>query len=158
MIASPLILADSDDVPVKLIGTVVVLIIWGIASIVSAVSKAREQARKRKPVRPAVKPVVMVRPRAVLKPPALPRPRTAPTLSRPAPAPVATPLSPLLPATVSQVQIAKPDSDMRLPSRAAAAPTPAVVQRWMSQGTIRAQFLLAEVFKPPVALRDPRKS
>ena len=59
-----------EEIPVKLIGLVIILIIWGISSMVSAVNKAREQNRRR--TSKLAKPVVAVRPKVVVRPPPLP--------------------------------------------------------------------------------------
>ena len=136
-----------EEIPVKLIGSVIILIIWGISSMGSAISKSREQSRRR--TAKLAKPVVAVRPKVVVLPPPLPnRGGKKPALPPlPALAQNAAPLRPALAPTLAAT--AGPAS-----SPGVQPVTPAVIGRWMSQNTIRSQFLLAEVFRPPVSLRD----
>jgi hypothetical protein len=136
-----------DEIPVKLIGFVIVLIIWGISSLVSAVNKASEQNRRRRAK--LAKPVVAVRPKVVVRPPPLPNRGGRQPALPPLPA-LAQQGAPVRPALITGL-----GATTARAARPAAQPvTPAVIGQWMSQNTIRSQFLLAEVFRPPVAMRD----
>ena len=141
------ILVIGDEIPVKLIGFVIILIIWGISSLAGAVNKASEENRRRRAK--LAKPVVAVRPKAVLRQPPLPNRGGRPPALPPLPAipPQGAPVRPALAASLGATTASAAQPGMR-------PVTPAVIGRWMSQTTIRSQFLLAEVFRPPVAFRD----
>jgi hypothetical protein len=145
------ILGDSDDALIKVVVTVFVLIIWGISATVSAAKKARTAAQQRR-ARAGVAPAYPVTPmRAVALPP-LPKPSRRPAM-RQAPVPPPIPVSRALPTP-------PPPAPARTPGRASlsaasgSAITP--ISTLMTADTIRSQFILAEIFQPPVALRRRR--
>ena len=162
------ILASDDETLIKFIGVVVVLIIWGISSLLSAFGKARQKALKnqqqnrasippttqRPPVRPAVSPrrpaaLPPLAPRTaaplpplrtLASPPRQVRPAVAKTAPRPSPKTL-IPAPPQAPATPA----------MRSPSKAPVVSS--AVASLLRPKTVRAQFILAEVLQPPLALR-----
>ena len=160
------ILARDDDSMFKLVGAVVVLIVWGISAMVGAARKGQQQALRKKLAQPA--PPQTAAPRAAQSRP-LPRPaaKRPPPIPARAAAPTAVPLPPLsslaAPPTVQPVAKAKSTRaavTTQAPSRSAVlnAPVPSQVSlskiaALLQPKTVRAQFILAEVLQPPLALR-----
>lgn len=160
------ILASDNESLIKVIGAIVVFIIWGISSMASAIGKARQNAAKKQqqnrnamsaaPQRVPSKPAIA--PRASAAPPPLPS-RTA------------SPLPPLrtLASSAAQTRPAAVKTTTR--PKAAASPSVAppvkplaakpqivtpVIARLLQPKTVRAQFILVEVLQPPLALRSRR--
>jgi hypothetical protein len=153
------ILADGDDGLYKLIGTVVVLIIWGIGAMSSAAKKSREAAQRRQRQATPLPPVVAAIPRdiAPVRPARLP---PLPALGKKfAPQRRVTAAPPPIP-TRRVVSVPEPVVPVVIAARPmpAIAPKPPVVALsvLMNSDTIRSQFILAEVFQAPVALRRKR--
>lgn len=161
------ILASDNETLIKFVGAVVVLIIWGISSLVSAMGKARQNALKKQQqnriaMSAAPKLVPSRQMTAQRGPAALP-----PLTSR-----MAAPLPPLRTLASQQRQgrpiVAKtaprPKASTPRPAPAPAAPpvqpsptkvlvVPAAITNLLRPTTVRAQFILAEVLQPPLALR-----
>jgi hypothetical protein len=159
---SPFILADSS--PIVFVGIVLALIFWGISSMASAMGKAKEEARRRSlrakagrpamAVPPAGRPMGLVRPIPTLSRPA---PRASappiPLPPRPQPMPPSSARAPVASQAARQATSAAPDNKIiRGSTRVTSAP---VLDGLFQPKSIRAQFILAEVFKPPVGLRPP---
>lgn len=87
--------------------------------------------------------------------PAPPKPQRAPKQAkprRPAPAPTLPSLVETAPSKQPYVDITQPLPRAKPPSVDAAA-----IAKWMTPATLRQQFILTEIFQPPLALRpDPR--
>lgn len=180
MTAASFILADSNGF--KLIGFVLLLIIWGIGSLVSAANKAKEQAKRRQ---------MLLRTQGQM-PPSPPRPpvqapqrrvasaaaqmRVAPGaalpplahIARPVPTPAKHPVH-ARPAAVRPPQPAPPAARIAAPLQpepasvrpSAAAPSPSratapAIARWLKPQTLRSQYILTEILQPPLGLR-PRQ-
>lgn len=181
MTAIAYILADSNGF--KLIGFVLLLIIWGIGSLVSAANKAKEQAKRRQmllrmqgqtPPSPPQPPVQPPQTRGA-QPAAQMRVASATALpplahiARPAAAPVNRPVHARPAAAVRPPQAAPPAARIAMPAQpepapvrpAAAAPFPSratapAIARWLKPQTLRTQYILTEILQPPLGLR-PRQ-
>jgi hypothetical protein len=158
----PSILAAEDYAGlIKGVLFVIVLIIWGISAMVSTIKKAQTQARQRQGRSPI--------------PPRVPTQlRAAPPALRPTVAPQRPMILPPLPALIRPQPPARPTArrpppnsaaPARLPATASAAPpkaapppspAPAATTGLLRPTTVRAQFILAEVLQPPLALRTKR--
>ena len=194
-------LADNTG---KFVIAVIVLVIWGINALITAINKRQKQARQqslmhRAPVSqpaPTPRPGVDIerqfqarreaaerhrqqvreqleRARALAQgrlhgPAAIPRvapPRIPAPVFRAPPSPprraVAKKPAPVIAAA------APPPLVSTQPVAAAAAPQSAVratpsasstlLHRWMTPRTLRSQFILTEIFQPPLAMREPRE-
>jgi len=159
MITTHSILASSDDGIFRLIVTVVVLIVWGITAMASTIKKAQAEARKkqaRMPLAPGAPSTVM---RAAPLPPLVPQTSMAlpplPTLARKPSKPRAA----IAKSVPKAIPLAKPAALVT-----SAGVTPPVVSSVVQDAipallrptTVRAQFILAEVLQPPLALRTRR--
>jgi hypothetical protein len=189
-----LILADSEDVPVKLIIFLIALVWWGISALAkmikggSAAQKERlrqvreaiersQGAARQQPQQyaPAKRPPVQLAPGVARRvpPPVRPKQRRAParvpvpTARRPAtnynamaqakPRPAQAP--PPLPAPAQAQTPTKfaPQSAPPAPistSRRAATVGALAINKWLKPATLRQQFILTELFQPPLALRE----
>lgn len=165
------ILASDDETLIKFVGAILVLIIWGISSLISAMGKSRQKALKQQQQnRIAMTAAPKPTPPRQMIPPRIPAalPPLAPRMAAPLP-PLAT-----LAAQQRQARpaIAKaatrpkastprpapaPASPPMQPSRVKAQVAPAAITNLLRPKTVRAQFILAEVLQPPLALRT-RKS
>ena len=157
----PFILADSS--PIVFVGIVLALIFWGISSMASAMGKAKEEARRRSLRTKSGRPAMALPPVAR----SIGQVRPIPTLSRPAPRASAPPI-PLPPGPRPMPPVSAPAPVVRQPARQATSaapdnkimrsstrvPSAPVLDGLFRPKSIRAQFILAEVFKPPVSLRD----
>lgn len=160
MASLPSILASDDyDGMIKLIGGVIVLIIWGVGAMASTIKKAQAQARQKQARAPFAPPLPAQRPIAApARPPAIP-PRIPMALP---------PLSTLVraqpparaaarPKAAAPVQITSAPARVAVPKPKAAPVSPAVasssIAGLLRPTTVRAQFILAEVLQPPLALR-----
>ena len=163
----PILASDDYDGMIKLIGGVIVLIVWGVGAMVSTIKKAQAQAQTRQKQARA--------PYAI----PLPAQRTVAGQARPAslPPPLPMALPPLstlggaqatrqravrqAPPAAKQARAAAPPARpvARIPSpppKPAVAPRPATpdtIAGLLRPTTVRAQFILAEVLQPPLALR-----
>jgi hypothetical protein len=174
----PSILADDFDGFGKVIGIVIVILFWGITAIGSLVKKANEQAKKKAAMRPAVMPPLLPTAQSTMAVSRLSAPRLlkkSPPVKqrqpvRPAPqAARAIAMPPSLPQQAAQ-KISHPaalsgakaaaraasgapasTSTTRLPAGGANAAT---IRRWLQPDTVRRQFILTELFQPPLALRN----
>lgn len=154
----PSILAAEDYAGlIKGVLFVIVLIIWGVSAMVSTIKKAQTQARQRQARLPI--------------PPRVPTQlRAAPPALRPTVAPQRPMILPPLPALIRPQPPARPTARRPPPNSAAparllatasaappkAAPPPAAITGFLRPTTVRAQFILAEVLQPPLALRTKR--
>lgn len=148
------ILADHEGIPVRLIGVVLILILWGISALSNAMGKAKKQAQQRR-LQQQPRPIARggPAPRPMGTPPSVPRTTGGlpplPTLMRP----------PALPPAVPAVPRPRPQPVVSRTTAAKAArpaATPAQIAPLLNARTIRAQFILAEVFRPPLSLRKPK--
>lgn len=158
-------LAASDDSLPKGVFIAIFVIIWLFSSIASSVKKSsskrkieQEQAQLRAVRQNIQRPAVtQARPRAVK------RGRVAPPSARQQPARRPPPI----PTRAAQPVLARPDEPVTMPradssqglARAVQRPvartaTAAALNRWLNPTTLRQQFMLTEVFQPPVALRE----
>lgn len=167
------ILASSDESGiVKAVLFVIVLIIWGISALVKTINVARNQSARRNVAPPRMPPVPLQPARPVASPlpprmgqrpvalPPLPALITAAPSRRAAPQrTVAAPQ-----ASMPAVPAARPPASQRQTAPAAAPPAAATKAPPRVSGfvdllkprTVRAQFILAEVLQPPLALRTRR--
>jgi hypothetical protein len=162
------LLAADDDFPSKGVFIVIAVVIWIISSIASSVRKTsaktqvqKEQAKLRA-VRQAIQRPVVAQPgpRAVrraanVSPPLkrLLQRRPPPLPKRPVQAPRREPepvMMHLADSPAPQTQ-----TTQRPVTRAATA---ASLNRWLNPRTLRQQFMLTEVFQPPVTLRESHLS
>jgi hypothetical protein len=175
------ILGAGDNDYGKIFAGIIFLIIWGISAVVSKVNKQQQEARRRlqeqNPL-PTYTPPPPPRQRRiaeglaerfpeVMMPPMPQRPvpqraaqpRVAPqrSLAKPKrstrrqPAVAARPTPPPLPQQVAAPPPAQVAPPVRRPAPASAsAPT---IARWLRPQTLRSQFILTEVLRPPLALR-----
>jgi hypothetical protein len=165
MTPRPFILASDDyDSMIKLIGGVIVLIIWGIGAMASTIKKAQAKSRQKQVRAPFAPPLPAQRPIAgPARPPAIP-PRIPMALP---------PLPTLARAQPPARAAARPKAAIPVPRSSAPAPPPVAVPRpkavpvspavasssiagLLRPTTVRAQFILAEVLQPPLALRSKR--
>ncbi len=168
---TPFILADVDIA--KVVIGVLVFVVWGISSLASMVKKANEEAKRRALSRAAgVTPAPNILANGgmaatpVPRPP--PRPKAAPKKLqvrpalkavaqpvRPPPAPVAKPKPVAAPEfsvpVVEKSALGSISNVARSKSVGAKAPA---IRKWLTPETLRKQFILTELFRPPVALRD----
>jgi hypothetical protein len=161
----PFILASEDPL-FRVIGVVIVMIIWGISAMSKAMKGKPKSVqtpavapRKAAPAKSAPRPVTVARPARL---PAAQKnlPRVQGAAAMPARGGTLPPLP--------QLQRAKPPVPVQRVAKvnrpAAAAPVsapsqvtavkPAVVAGWLRPGAVRSQIILAEIFKPPLALRE----
>jgi len=163
MLTQELILAKSDPFFTGLV-IVMVLIFWGISALSKAAKRAAELQRQR--LRQVRESISQLAPEIARRlPPAIPqRPiqkrkqkqqKRAPTnynkLAAPPPLPAAQPVAPAMP-------ISTPAPALEPPKRTAVTATAPVIRRWLNPTTLRQQFILTEVFQPPLALREERIS
>jgi hypothetical protein len=73
----------------------------------------------------------------------------------PPPVPRSRPVAAQMPPESAAAQRTTPAPAPRRTARLASATAPAVAQ-WMRPETLRSQFILTEILKPPLALRPPR--
>ena len=176
------ILADTDPVIGGII-FVVVLIFWGIGALSKAAKNAAErQKRRMQEVRDSIqadreisqraqyemprRPVQLAPEIARRLPPALPqRPlpkRKQAKTKRPATnynAMAAPPPIPVLeeekPSVHERLMTAPPVAPATT-ARPAATANALAIRRWLNPTTLKQQFILTELFQPPIALREPR--
>jgi hypothetical protein len=196
----PHILADSEDVPVKLIIFLIVLVWWGISALAKmikgssaaqkerlrqvreAIERSQQTGRSQQTARqqpqqyaPAKRPPVQLAPGVARRVPPLVRPKQrrasarvpVPTGPRPAtnynamaqakprPAQAPPPLPAQAPAQVqtkfaAQSAPSAPISTSRRPATVGAL----AINKWLKPATLRQQFILTELFQPPLALRE----
>jgi hypothetical protein len=160
----PILASDDYEGMIKLIGFVIVLIIWAVGAMVSTIRKAQAKARQKQARAPVAPPLPAQRPIAgPARPPAIP-PRIPmalpplPTLARAQP-PARAAARPK-PAVPVQRTSAPAPPPVALPRPKAAPVSPAVASSSIAglfgPTTVRAQFILAEVLQPPLALRTKR--
>jgi hypothetical protein len=160
----------SDDDTIKVIGVVVFLIIWGIGAMASAAKKAQEASRRKQMQNRSARPATAIALPPVQRMPAAVRPRQVainrPAAKRAAPPPLpqstrsaakpaafaAAPLPPF-DSTVQRTP-ARPAPIRPRPATARSARTP--ITGWLNAGTVRSQFILAEILQPPLAFRKKR--
>lgn len=161
------ILASDNETLIKFVGAIVVLIIWGISSMVSAMGKTRQNALKKQQQNRIAMPAVpkLIPSRQMTAP-------RGPVALPPLAARMAAPLPPLRTLASQQRQarpaVAKtaprpkdstprsapaPASPPMQPSPTKAQVVPAAITNLLRPTTVRAQFILAEVLQPPLALR-----
>jgi hypothetical protein len=78
--------------------------------------------------------------------------RTGPGRGR-QPAPVVA-RPPVAPVQTVQASLSAPPPPPPMVKRPAPAVDAAVIRRWLRPGTLRSQYILTEIFQPPLALRD----
>lgn len=171
------ILAASDDRDItKIIFGAAFVFIWIVSQIISIIAKKTEEAKRKRmreqealgrppvmeappmpqrPQQPAPRPVPQ-RPPAQVRTPAPSRtPKRFPVKLPP---PIPARRKPSVPAQsepavlTSTVPIASPIAQ---PMKRINSATAATVNAWMRPATLRQQFILTEIFQPPLALRDP---
>jgi len=156
----PFILADDDNIG-KIVGFVIIAVIWGIGALSSVLKKATKTATRPTAYRPVVGPPIAPKAQAIQ-----PARRAAPVPQRKA-TPVRRP-SPVPAAAVQQRPQAAPVARRQPP----AAPSPimapvvvrhvvgtansAAIRRWLQPDSLRKQFILTELLQPPIGLRAPR--
>jgi hypothetical protein len=173
------ILAEADIA--KVVFGIIVFVVWGISSLASMVKKANEQARRRAIARGPAKAVSTDRRMVVggfatgpgSRPPPLPasllqRVKTpvqkrAPVkqvpkmVAQPVTRAVAAPRAQAPPPSVSSRPIVEKVSSISQTNSArtnlAGAKAPAI-RRWLVPATLRKQFILTELLRPPIALRE----
>ena len=159
------ILADTDPVIGGII-FVVVLIFWGIGALRNAAKNAAERQRQRAQYEMPRRPVQLAPEIARRLPPALPqRPlpkRKQAKTKRPATnynAMAAPPPIPVLeeekPSVHERLMTAPPVAPATT-ARPAATANALAIRRWLNPTTLKQQFILTELFQPPIALREPR--
>ncbi len=186
------ILADSDELPVRAIFFVIVLIIWGIKALAGLAGKASQREKERlravrqsieasqrlgqippPPVQstrnPARAPVVLAPEIARRVPP--PRISRAPAKQKPArpvatnynamaqaprrPNPAPPPLPPKQPALEQAILLPEPAPQAAIIAVRKPATVGAVaIKRWLRPATLKQQYILTELFQPPLSLRD----
>jgi hypothetical protein len=137
-------------------GDLIGLLIQAIIDLLSNRQKTTAPPPKlppRPPARPTVTAPQVYRPQppqparpSAVRQPAL-RPARAP--ARPAPPVAAKPPAPVVVAQTA-AQVAPPAPRPQVSHVAVDA---TVLRRWLTPGTLRTQFILTEVFQPPLALR-----
>jgi hypothetical protein len=160
-IMSPLSVIRSGHVLASANGIfVIVFVILWIASALAGNAKKKEQ-RSKPTIIPRQAPPR--RPRPIARPP-LPRPIPTPTPPLKMPTPVWFPPAPPTPSEMPVPRVVPPGtpSPLAVPSLAPvgpamprpSAPVAASIHRWLRPATLRSQFILTEIFRPPLALRD----
>jgi hypothetical protein len=163
---------------------IILIAIWILSSIASAISKQQDAARRRQ-VRQTIDPLArtrapayrlpsptqqqqlnagyqfrhpeMLAPRPI--PPPVPRrpqqqqPQRRPAARRPGQAAMPPPPMPVQPAQAGRA--AAPRAAAAQPVSVQAVKAPAI-SRWLKPATLRQQFILTEVFQPPVVMREER--
>lgn len=173
------ILADTETDYTKVIFGAVFFLIWIVSAIVSTIAKKQEEQR-RKRVREQLERSgeLPAAPGQVAVPPPLPqRPQPqAPRPQRPSPPPrpvVVKQPPKKFPVKQPTRRVSRPapetlEAQAHTPASriAAAAPAPSPAKRptvgasataissWLRPATLRQQFILTEVFQPPVAMRQ----
>jgi hypothetical protein len=172
------LLAAADDSPIKVVVGAIFIFIWIISGLMSAAAKKREEERRKRafesipvdgpiapqsslpPQLPFPTPVQMQPPvqqfppmlrridsplrqqlRRALKPPKLRRTSAA-----------SPPIQLPKPATLPPIQAANPapiPTPLQIPTSASAS----TLRSWLRPATLRQQFILTEVFQPPISLR-----
>ena len=159
MASLPSILASDDyEGMIKLIGGVIVLIVWAVGAMASTIKKAQAKSRQKQapfaPPLPAQR-TVAAPARPASRPPPLPMalpPLSTLARSQPPKRPATQPPPPAAPAKV----IARVAEPAIKPARAARAVSRDPIAGLLRPTTVRAQFILAEVLQPPLALRRKR--
>src|SRR5665213_1000941 len=175
------ILADQDIG--KVIIGILVFVVWGIGSLASMVKKANEEARRRAISRPPVTPTRAPAPtdqRMVVggfatgagpRPPPLPASvlqrgkapvqkrqqvkQAAKLVAQPvraAPAPRAKATAPAVSSRPIVEKVSSISQTNSARANLAGAKAPAI-RRWLVPATLRKQFILTELLRPPIALR-----
>ena len=191
----PSILADSEDIPVKLIIFLIALVWWGISALAKtikggsaaqkerlrqvreAIERSQQTARQQgQQYAPAKRPPVQLAPAVARRvpPPVRPKQRRAPArvpvptgkrpatnynamaqaTTRPAQAP------PPLPAPPQAQTKFAPESPPPAPvstHRRSVTVGAVAINKWLKPTTLRQQFILTELFQPPLALREPKE-
>jgi len=159
------ILAASDDSLPKGLFIAIFVIIWLFSSIASSMKKSadkrkiqQEQAQLRA-VRQNIQlpAIAQARPRAVKRGRVMPPSVKQQPARRPPPIPKRVP-QPVVARQEEPVTMSLADSSPAL-ARAVQRPvartaTAAALNRWLKPTTLRQQFMLTELFQPPVALRE----
>ncbi len=172
------ILAESDESNLpKVIFGVIFFAIWAISAIASAIAKKKEQERRRQ-VRESIErgpaPPPLPEPTPQRRVPRQPPPRPAPATRAPvqpkrfpvkSPRPVARRAAPSLassstsevePSSAARAPVAATEISAQpvAPSRRSTGVTAGALHLWLKPSTLRQQFILTEVFQPPLALRE----
>ena len=177
--------ASADEDLVKIVIFVIIGIFWAIGHLASWIKKAGTKPNVRPAPRPPVRPPAIpalkqalqsAPPRAVAKtPPARLKlqQRQAAFPKRPVPPPL-PPGARIAPPAYAQIPqpplIALVPRPAPAPAPRTAAPAVASVQaarpvafaaslnRWLQPNTLQKQFVITEIFQPPLALRDAERS
>lgn len=169
---SSLPLADSDNGAGKIIGAVIFLAIWAVSAIGSWIKKQQEKQKQghvqipELPSRPEGMPTTRKGRSTSQRPSASGASRSRPPRIPPIPQRQRQPQIDITPDT-PRTPIAAPLPSVRQDARPAAAnpqapatsrPQPSLsapaIAGWLKPRTLRQQFILTEIFQPPIALRD----
>lgn len=149
------ILARGEDDAIKIVIGVVVAIVWGIISLVSAINKKAQEQRRRQQYN-QLPPQYPAQPDLVFAPPAPPPiPRQKGKRRKQRAAAPDVPQEELV--EVAPMAVSAPIESPAARARAAqdAAPEASRVARLLKRpDTLRAAFILNEVLSPPVSMRD----
>lgn len=174
MTLNPLILAAGDDDPIKVIFGVIVVIVWIIGGIASAMKKKGQGSEDDDEILvPPPIPREISRANPQIQPPPLPRQAAVPR-PRPSSA-IPTHTSPVLrrnipirkksaakrpaPKKAPPPVITAPAGDIITTSLPPAAPMQKqtcakTIAQSLAPRNLRRQFILTEIFQPPITLRD----
>jgi hypothetical protein len=163
------LLAADDDFPTKGVFIIIAVAIWIITSIASSVRKAtaktqvqKEQAQLRAVRQAMQSPApVQARPRvAQRRAPVAPPPIKRLFQRRPPPIPNRPPQAPPREPEPVMMQLAEapPPRTQAAQRVVARSATAASLNRWLNPKTLQQQFMLTEVFQPPVTLRESHLS
>lgn len=151
------ILAAEEDAIYKLVPFLIILVIWALGAIASAINKSKPKQRQT-----PLAPPPPIPPQKVMNRPAPPVAQIAvarqglpplPTIARKAARGkkvVRTPGPPPLP----QAPAAAPAPVSRPAVSRSVAPSTGSIAAWLRPQTVRSQFALSEILGKPVALKD----
>jgi hypothetical protein len=157
---SMILLGATESDYTKIAFGVVFVLIW-LASMATGALAKREQRKRRElemsrqrpaPKAPPQRPAARPTPPKLARRPQMPRrPGKLPVQAPPPPVPVAAPV-PAEPAY--QVTSVPPTRSSR--GAAAASVSAPALRAWMRPATLRQQFILTEIFQPPISMREER--
>ncbi|MGH7178789.1 MAG: hypothetical protein ACREJC_15530 [Tepidisphaeraceae bacterium] len=151
------LLAENEGT--KFVFGLIVFVIWAISASISAMNKQREQQRRQNVREQLLHGVptpatVVLTPGIAMRIPNPPRkPKLAKRGAAPGPRPPVAPLEPPVPHLKRTLTETPTTAEQARPTPSATAIT---VSRWLRPQTLRQQFILTEVFQPPLALRPDR--
>lgn len=163
MTAFPYILAAGDDNPMKWVFPAIFILIWAVSSVINAIAKKKERERRERmrmelekrssappPVPlPTQRPEPIRRPMAK-RPPPIPK-KSATVIHRRTPK--VTPRMPVpVPIEEPVVRVSAPA--VTPVARRSTTATAATIHAWLKPATMRQQFILTEILRPPIAYRS----